>query len=205
MLRVGVAKADLDTQGRGQCDGSDCFEPFGVEREQNEIVAGKLSQLVNVIGHGIHHKRPIMSAAKTGFIRQKWAFDVPACNSGLEQGRLGAQFAIVLQAVEHLLPFVGNQREEKSCASGLQQPARGAQQVVQGDVVLLKIDSGEAVDLQIHQRRSDPAIRGRWFGRLDEKDSAVLPMDANRLARRVMPGVDLSFVHAIGALWSAVA
>ena len=63
-------------------------------------------------------------------------------------------------------------------------------------VVLLKIDSGIAVDLQVNEWRTDPPVlRRRFVGGSEVREDAVIPLGQDRLAVEDIPGVDFAVGH----------
>src|SRR5207249_8442168 len=88
------------------------------------------------------------------------------------------------------------QGEQKARAATLGQRPDGAMQIVDRDVVLLEIDAGVAVDLEVNEAGREPLIGRRIGGaRSDRNNFAVFPLQADGLAGGVMPSVDFSFAH----------
>src|SRR6266508_4062287 len=89
--RIRVAKTDFDAERycEGYCGNS--FEAFRSQREQDQIIAGELAQLMNVFGQRIDHGRSVVGPRDTRLVGEEWSFDVPPGDGGLQQGRLCAQ------------------------------------------------------------------------------------------------------------------
>src|SRR5881628_2737070 len=102
-----------------------------------------------------------MSAVKARFRRKKRSFDMPSGNGMAQFLVAGAHLAELLEPLDQLRPFVGDQRQEKATtASRAQRPCRD-QRPLDRQIVALKIDAGKTVDLQIDERGSQPKIAPR--------------------------------------------
>src|SRR6185503_20286358 len=114
---VGVAKAHLDAERNSVGDGRNGLRAFGRDREEERIVAGGLTQLVDAFAFRVEHHCRIMRAAKPRFCRKEWAFDMPPGNCSAKVIGLRTQFAKMIEAAQHRWPMVGNQCEEKARAT----------------------------------------------------------------------------------------
>ena len=105
------------------------------------------------------------------------------------------------QPREHSRPFVGDQREEATRAAALLELTARAQQIAHCEIVLLKIDSRVAVDLEIEKSRGNPHIfrRGR-VGSIKARNDTVLPLQKDRVAGRIMPRMQFTLAHWVASL-----
>src|SRR6266513_66288 len=95
-------------------------------------------------------------------------------------------------------PFVGDQRQQKSTAARSAQHPRRRQQLLDCQIVPLKIDAREPVHLQVHPRWRDPLIiRDRLGCSSQVGDDAVAPLQSNPLAGRVVARADFASLHGI--------
>src|SRR6266496_2289284 len=108
----------------------------------------------------------------------------------------GAQLAELLEPLDQLRPFVRDQRQQKAATAGRTQRPRRNQHLLDRQIVALKIDAGEAINLQIDERGSEPKIAfGRTLRILELSDDSLAPADADKLPRRVMSCPDFSIAH----------
>ena len=94
------------------------------------------------------------------------------------------------------MEVVGDEGEKETTATRLAKRICCMEQLLSRQVVLLKIDTGKAVDLQVHERWPDPLVLCRRFGGVGEfcKDS-VIPLGQNRLSVEDIPGVNFAVGH----------
>ena len=137
-----------------------------------------------------------MRTVEARLSRKKRPFDMPA-SDGMAQFLVpGAQLAELLQPLDQLRPFIGDESKEEATTGGRAQRLRRDQRFLDRQIVALKIDAGVTVHLQIDQRGSEPNIVFRWIGRSHEmSDDSLPPTDADSLPCPVMPGPNLSVVH----------
>src|SRR5690242_253200 len=110
----------------------------------------------------------------------------------------GPQLPQTLQSRRQPGPFIGDERQQKSGATrGAQCPCRSLQ-ILDGQIVPLKINACEAVHLRVEQCRRNPGIvwnrarRGAEIG-----DEAVPPLQNNRLTGRVVSRGDFALPHEV--------
>src|SRR5579883_3423927 len=93
-------------------------------------------------------------------------------------------------------PFVRDQRQQKTGASRSPKLPWRAEQIFHAQMVLLKINTAIAVDLEIHESGGNPFFRAqRCFRRFDLRDDSILPAHAHRFTTRVMPRANFSVSH----------
>src|SRR5260370_41192319 len=126
---IGVAEADFESKRNCQLDCFDSAWAFRGEREQARVVVRHLTQLMDVLGGGIPHQSGVVRAMKARFRRQKWSFDVPAYDGGLQLSNLRAQGTQMAQSRQKLEPIVRDQRQEKTRTPGGPQLPRRREQV----------------------------------------------------------------------------
>jgi hypothetical protein len=117
-----------------------------------------------VIGGWIRHVRGVVGSAIAGFGGEKGAFDVPAGDGGGEFGQSLAQGAELLEAMDQPGPVVGDERGEEAAATSLVEGASGVEERRGFEVVLLEVDAGEAIDLEIDERWGEPGQVGAEVG-----------------------------------------
>ncbi len=188
---IGVAEVDAATEVGRELDGGDGAHTFRGESEEQGLGAGGGAQFADMIGGGLRHERGVVSSAVAGFGREERAFEVPAGDGGGELGELRTQLAELLEPADQPRPLVGNEGEEIAAATGLVQGASGLEERGRGEIVLLEVDAGEAIDLQVDQGRGEPGQGGGWLrGGIEGGDQAVVPGEFDRLAGGVKPGAE---------------
>ena len=186
-----MAEADATTEFDRELDGGDGALTFRGECEEQAICPGGGSQFTDMIGRGLRHERGIVSSAIAGFGREERAFEVPAGDGGGELGQLEAQLAELLKPADQPRPLVGDEGEEIAAATGLVEGASGLEESRGGEIVLLEVDAGEAVDLQVNQGRGEPGQGGGWIrGGSEGGDQAIIPGEFDRMAGGVKPGAE---------------
>ncbi len=85
-------------------------------------------------------------------------------------------------------PGIGDECEQESGASGSEQALAGLVELVLGDIILLEVDPGEPIDLEVEEggREEWQDIRLAGFKRLDFRNQAVLMVDCDGLAGLVV-------------------
>jgi len=129
---------------------------LGSHREEQGVVPGEFAQLGDALRRGSEHFVGGMRAAVACLDGEERPLNVPAGDRPAKR-RVGVTELFGLgQAAGHRLPVIGDEGEKNLPAARLAKLLDGVEQVGFGEVVLLKVDPSEAVDLKIEQRRADP-------------------------------------------------
>ena len=187
---IGMAEADAAAEFDGELDGRNGAVAFGGDGEEQRVGTGGGAQFADMRGGRIRHVGGIVCPAIAGFGGEKGAFDMPAGNGRGQLGEGVAQGVELLEPVEELLPVVSDEGEEESAATSLLERAGGLEQRGGVEIVLLEVDAGETIDLQIHQGGSEPGKSrlGGGRGRLEVGDLGGVPGDPDGLVGGVMSG-----------------
>lgn len=186
---VGIGMAQVDTAAKFHRKSSGGERPaaFRGDGQEQGIVACRAAEFVDVFRAWIQHAGRIVGSAVARFGREEGAFDMPAGDGGGEGGVLPAKIAKVCQPADERGPMVGDQRQKEAGAAGLVEGVDGMEEIRFRKLVLLEIDAGEAVDLEIEQRRSEPGQDRVGVGRgFKRSDAGVVPMQMQRLAGGVV-------------------
>lgn len=103
-------------------------------------------------------------------------------------------------------PGIGDECEQESGASGSEQALAGLVELVLGDIILLEVDPGEPIDLEVEEGGGEE-WQEMWlagFKRLDFRNQAVLMVDCDGLAGLVVASgerLDWGFHAFEGGFW----
>lgn len=185
---VGVAQADADPQADGGFDGGEGSGAFGCQSHQDGGSARRVAQFVEVFRAWIPHVSRVMGPMKSGLVAEKRTFQVPAGDEFLELGFGIAEGAESAQSSDQPAPVVGDQGEEERAAAVAAPGVTGAEQVGDGQGILLEVDAGVAVDLGI-----EPVGGGKGHGRGSYGEGGARGQSRGRAGgRRIGPGPGIS-------------
>ena len=139
-----------------------------------------------------------MRAVKARFGGKKRPFNMPSRDGPTHLLVGGPQPSQRLQSPQQPGPLVRDEGQEKACATGGTQASRRGPQFLSGQVILLKIDAGKTVHLQVEQSRRYP---GGAFVPADRgsqaANDALLPLEDNGLAGLVVARADFARFHGL--------